>query len=183
MSVDPRVRDVRTLEGGAVLRPIRAEDDPLVARIIREVMTEFRAVGKGFSIEDPEVDHMSRAYSVAGAVYFVVEDSGKVVGGAGVGPLPQADPDVCELKKMYLRPGGRRRGLGRALLDHCLWAAGRLGYRRVYLETLTGMDAAQRLYEKRGFRPLPVPMGATGHTGCNRWYLREVEGTPRLDLG
>jgi putative acetyltransferase len=45
-----------------VLRTIRPGDNPQVAGIIRSVMTEFGAVGPGFSIMDPEVDHMYEAY-------------------------------------------------------------------------------------------------------------------------
>ena len=40
----------------------------------------------------------------------------------------------------------------------------------MYLETLTGMDAAQKLYVRLGFERLNTPMGATGHHGCNRYY-------------
>ena len=45
------------------IRPIRAEDDPRMASIIRTVMPEFGATGCGFAISDPEVDWMSRAYA------------------------------------------------------------------------------------------------------------------------
>ncbi len=48
--------------GGYKIRPIRPEDNPAVAQIIRQVMTEFGAVGCGFSIEDDEVDSMFEAY-------------------------------------------------------------------------------------------------------------------------
>jgi hypothetical protein len=43
------------------IRPMRPEDNPTVADIIRQVMTEFGAVGCGFSIEDAEVDNMGKA--------------------------------------------------------------------------------------------------------------------------
>jgi len=45
------------------LRRIEPGDDPAMGAVIREVMTEFGAVGSGFSIEDPEVDAMSAAYA------------------------------------------------------------------------------------------------------------------------
>ena len=43
-----------------------------------------------------------------------------------------------------------------------------------YLETLRGMDAAMRLYERSGFRRIDGPMGATGHGGCNAFYLLDL---------
>lgn len=152
------------------LRPIAPGDDVAIAAIIRAVMPEFGAKGPGFAIDDPEVDFMSRAYSGARAAYFVVERDGEVVGGGGVGPLAGAPDDVCELRKMYFLPEARGSGMGRALLARNIEAARSFGYRTMYLETLTGMDAARHLYEKLGFQRLTEPMGATGHHGCNRFY-------------
>ena len=156
-------------------RPIRPEDDAAVAAIIRAVMPEFGADGPGFAIHDPEVDHMSRAYAGPGSAYFVVtEAGGRVVGGGGVAALIGGQPGVCELRKMYFLPEARGRGAGEALLRHCLAVAGELGYHTCYLETLTGMDQAIRLYRKLGFQPLCAPLGQTGHGGCDRWFAREL---------
>lgn len=159
---------------GYVLRPIRPEDDPAVARIIRTVMPEFGAKGPGFAINDPEVDAMCAAYPAPRAVYFVVDVDGAVVGGGGVGPLAGADDGVCELRKMYFLPSARGMGAGKALLARCIDEARARGYRRMYLETLTGMDTAQRLYDRFGFTKLGAPLGATGHFGCDRWYALDL---------
>lgn len=157
-----------------ILRPIEPADDRAVAAIIREVMTSFGASGPGFAIHDPEVDGMSAAYGRAGHAYFVVELDGRVLGGAGVAPLAGTDDGTCELRKMYFLPEARGRGIGRALIERCLEAAKGLGYQRCYLETLTGMDAAQALYRKVGFQPLCAARGATGHHGCDRFFQREL---------
>jgi putative acetyltransferase len=146
-----------------------------VARVIRAVMPEYGARGPGFAINDPEVDAMCAAYPPPGAVYFVLEVDGEVVGGGGVGPLWGGEVGTCELRKMYFLPAARRLGAGKALLGRCLEEARARGYRRMYLETLTGMDAAQRLYERFGFTRLAAPLGATGHFGCDRWYAVELE--------
>jgi putative acetyltransferase len=157
-----------------VLRPIHPTDDPAVARIIRSVMPEFGAKGPGFAINDPEVDSMSAAYPSPRAVYFVVEVEGTVVGGGGIGPLAGADERTCELRKMYFLPEARGLGAGKALLARCVDEARARGYRRMYLETLTGMDVAQRLYDRFGFTKLGAPVGATGHFGCDRWYALDL---------
>jgi len=156
------------------LRPIAPQDDAAMAHVIRAVMTEFGATGPGFAINDPEVDHLSAAYLGPRAAYFVLEHQGRVVGGGGIGPLSGAAADVCELRKMYFLPGIRGRGQGRRMLDACLEAARALRYRRCYLETLTGMDAAMHLYTQAGCTPLCNPLGATGHCGCDRYYAREL---------
>ena len=157
-----------------LIRPIAPDDDAAMASVIRTVMPEFGAVGSGFAISDPEVDWMSRAYSEPRCAYFVIERNGEVMGGGGVAPLTGGDPDVCELRKMYFLPEVRGLGAGAAMMTHCLAAAREIGFRRCYLETLRGMDAAMRLYERTGFHKIAVPMGATGHGGCNAFYLMDL---------
>ena len=157
-----------------MLRPITAADDAAMATIIRSVMPEFGASGCGFAINDPEVDWMSRAYAQPRHAYFVLERDGAVLGGAGVAPLAGGDGDTCELRKMYFLPEARGIGAGAAMMARCLDAARGIGFRQCYLETLTGMDAAMRLYERSGFRRIDGPMGATGHGGCNRFYLLDL---------
>jgi len=157
------------------IRPIRPEDDPAVAAVIRTVMPEFGADGPGFAIHDPEVSHMSAAYGRPGCAYeVVVTERGDVVGGGGIAPLEGGPEGVCELKKMYFLKTARGKGTGEALIRHLLGRARALGYRTCYLETLTGMDAAQALYRKVGFQALGAPMGATGHHGCDKWFALDL---------
>ena len=156
------------------IRSIRAEDDAAIAGIIRTVMPEFGATGCGFAINDPEVDWMSRAYAAPRCAYFVVEQDGVVLGGGGIAPLEGGDGSTCELRKMYFLPKARGQGAGAAMMERCLQAARECGFTRCYLETLGGMDAAMKLYERSGFRRIAAPMGATGHGGCNTFYLRPL---------
>ncbi len=156
------------------IRPIEPRDDAGMASIIRTVMPEFGATGCGFAINDPEVDWMSRAYAQPQCAYFVVEDEGVVLGGGGIAPLEGGDAATCELRKMYFLPAARGRGAGAAMMERCLEAARELGFRQCYLETLSGMDAAMKLYERSGFRRRDAPMGDTGHGGCNTFYLRAL---------
>lgn len=157
-----------------LIRPILARDDLAVAAIIRSVMPEFGAIGDGFAINDPEVDWMQRAYSLPRSAYLVVEIDGHVVGGGGIAPLQGGDADTCELRKMYFQPDARRLGAGAAMMLRCLQAAHDAGFTRCYLETLRGMDAAIKLYERNGFIRIDTPLGATGHSGCNAFYLRDL---------
>lgn len=152
------------------IRPIAAHDDASVAAIIRRVMPEFGATGCGFAISDPEVDWMHRAYSAPRSGYWVVEIDGRVAGGGGVAPLEGGDGATCELRKMYFLPHARGIGAGAAVMAHCLDAARRFGFQRCYLETLGGMDAAMKLYERSGFQRIDTALGATGHGGCNTFY-------------
>jgi len=155
------------------IRPVAAADNAAIASIIRKVMPEFGADGPGFAIHDTEVDDMHSAYTRGGWAYFIVELDGRVCGGGGIAPLAGED-GVCELRKMYFLPELRGLGAGDALMRTCLDAASALGYRRCYLETLTGMDAAQKLYARHAFNPLCSAMGNTGHFGCNRFFIRDL---------
>lgn len=156
------------------IRPAATADNAAIARIIRTVMPEFGAGGAGFAIHDAEVDTMAESYSIPRAAYFVVDKDGQVMGGGGVAALAGADADICELRKMYFLPGLRGLGAGSALMARCLDAAREFGYRRCYLETLSGMDAAQTLYLKSGFRRIDGPMGGTGHFSCDKFFLRDL---------
>jgi putative acetyltransferase len=157
-----------------LIRPIEPRDDSAVAAIIRAVMPEFGADGPGFAIHDAEVDAMHAAYARPRCAYLVVEVAGKVVGGGGIAPLEGGDADVCELRKMYFLPAARGIGAGSAMMARCLEAARAHGFKRCYLETLTGMDAAQALYRRSGFRPLCGPLGGTGHFSCDQFFIRDL---------
>ena len=75
---------------------------------------------------------------------------------------------------MYFLGEGRGHGRGRRMLQHCIDIARKFGYRRCYLETLTGMDAAQHLYVTAGFKALCGPLGATGHFACDRYFALDL---------
>ncbi len=152
------------------IRPIEPQDDETMARIIRRVMPEFGCVGEGYSINDPEVDQLYENYRAEGYAFFVLETAGTVVGGAGIAPLAGGDGTTCELRKMYFLPEVRGHGFGRKLLQTCLDRARQMGYHTCYLETVSRMETAGKLYQSFGFRPLSGPAGNTGHNSCDAWY-------------
>lgn len=157
------------------LRLIRPDDNLRLAAIIRQVMTEFRTVGPGYSINDPEVDHMYEAYrDPATSRYFVLEIDGNVLGGGGVGPLANTEEKICELRKMYFLPEARGQGWGRRMVELCLAAARELGYEKCYLETVVQMETAILLYKKMGFEALCGKMGDTGHSGCDTYFVKDL---------
>ena len=153
------------------IRPITRQDDADVARIIRAVMTEFGATAPGFAIHDAEVSAMSATYAKPDSGFFVITRAGRVVGGAGFGPLQGGDPHVCELRKMYFLPEARGCGMGKKLLHHVLQAATAAGYRQCYLETVERLQQARTLYESMGFVRVNAPLGNTGHFVCDYWYV------------
>ncbi len=79
--------------------------------------------------------------------------------------LHELAPDTAELKRMYVRPEARGRGVARRLTEHAIAEATARGYVRLRLGTLTTMHAAQRLYASLGFARIaayrPVEFGET----------------------
>jgi ribosomal protein S18 acetylase RimI-like enzyme len=79
----------------------------------------------------------------------------ELLGCVAVRPV-QGSPDLCEMKRLFVRPAGRGTGLGRKLALSAMAEARRLGYGRICLDTLPSMTAAQTLYGALGFRQTGV---------------------------
>ncbi len=161
-----------TIPSNFHIRDISLQDNEAIATIIRETMTEYGCVGEGYSIEDAEVDMMYQSFAHDQSRYWViVDDNGNVYGGGGIAPLEGSDGDICELKKMYFMSDLRGQGFGKKIIELCLDEAKSLGYEKCYLETVERMTAANKLYQKYGFKPLTCNMGDTGHSSCDLYYV------------
>jgi putative acetyltransferase len=128
------------------IRPIRPADVPALLAIM---------TAAGLELPEPADRALYSNYQRARALYFVALLDGEVMGGAGIAPLAGADPHTCELQRLIVRSAARRRGIGEALLRHCLTAAKQFLYVRCYFETGARGQVARRFYARHGFRELP----------------------------
>ena len=158
----------------SIIREIQKTDNPEVANVIREVLIEHNVPKVGTAYADPQLDYMFEAYSEPNSMYFVVELNGRIIGGAGISPLANGSPEICELQKMYFLPETRGLGMGSKMMEVCLEKAKSFGFKQCYLETMPYMEAAQKLYVKSGFEYLDGPMGNTGHCSCPVWMIKSL---------
>jgi len=156
------------------IREITQADNTEVAVVIRKVLIEMGVPKVGTAYEDKSLDDMYAYYDKPAMKYFVVTENDKIIGSAGIGPLP-GEPEVCELQKMYFLPEARGRGIGAEMMQVCLNFAKEAGYKKCYLETMPYMEHARKLYARTGFQPLEGPMGNTGHYNCSVWMIRSLE--------
>lgn len=157
-----------------LIEPIRPEHDAKICTIIKAVGAEFGAVGEEFGPSDPEVDAMSQHYTLDNkSLYLVATLNGKIVGGCGLAPFNNSE-QVCELKKLFLLPESRGLGLGKALSEQCLSFATAQGFSACYLDTLSSMTSAIKLYEKLGFEHLDKALDGTEHGKCDVWMLKPL---------
>jgi len=156
------------------IRPIQPSDNPDLALIVRNTLSEFGAANPGTVYFDPTTDSLFELFQAPKAAYFVAEANGKILGGGGIYPTEGLPEDTCELVKMYLLPEARGIGLGRSLIEQCLETAKKNGFNQVYLETLDELHLALKVYHKFGFEYLKAPMGNTKHFGCGLWMLKKL---------
>jgi len=126
-------------------------DDPArddVYALLDEHLRHMRELSPPESVHALDVSGLKSA----GITFWSVRDGGVLV---GCGALKELGPEHGEIKSMRTPGALRRRGAGRAVLNHILAEAGRRGYRRLSLETgsAQAFHAARRLYESVGFEP------------------------------
>jgi ribosomal protein S18 acetylase RimI-like enzyme len=101
---------------------------------------------------EQELANLPGGYAPPRGDVLLAEREGVAV---GVGALRPLEPEICEMKRLYVQPAQRGTGLGERLAVALMQAGRRIGYRAMRLDTHVSMAAATALYRKLGFRNIP----------------------------
>jgi len=156
------------------LREVKKEDNELLARMIRQVFLEHDAPQSGTVFSDPTTDDLFGLFRKSKSVLWVAERAGLPMGCCGIYPTEGLEEGCAELVKYYLAESERGKGTGRQLMELCIASARKLGYEKLYIESMPQFSKAVRIYEKLGFHKLSSPLGNSGHTTCTIWLLLEL---------
>lgn len=133
---------------------------------------EWIGLDLAFQEIDAELGGLPGAYGPPRGALLVAAEANRLVGMIGLRPLDQR---VAEMKRLFVRPEARGRGLAKQLIARVVEEARRLGYEEIRLDTLPMMGDAQALYVSIGFHDI-APYYETPIAGTRFMALRLGSG-------
>lgn len=131
------------------IRSAESEEDLAKVRALFCEYAEWLGVDLGFQGFQNELDSLPGAYGAPRGRLLLASVDGEDVGCGALRPLSET---ICEMKRLWVRPGARRGGVGGQLARHLMEEARKIGYLTMRLDTLDHMTPALRLYESVGFK-------------------------------
>lgn len=150
-----------------LIRLAASADDHAQARALFLEYAAWLNVDLCFQGFSEELASLPGAYALPAGRLFLAECDGRLAGCIALRALKSdATGHTCELKRLWVRPGFRGRGIGRRLTEAALAAARETGYRDMKLDTLPAMMAeAGAMYRSLGF------------VECAPYYHNPIEGS------
>ncbi|MFT4033102.1 MAG: GNAT family N-acetyltransferase [Siphonobacter sp.] len=128
-----------------------AEDVQKIRQILLEYADSLN-ISLDFQHFDQELADLQSLYGWPTGCIILAEDEKKQVLGC-VALKPLKETGVCEMKRLYVRPGGQKKGTGRKLAEAIIDFSRKAGYHTMKLDSLKSLSSALKLYEKLGFVP------------------------------
>jgi putative acetyltransferase len=135
----------------AISSAVFPHDLSLVQRLLREYQ-DWLEVDLCFQSFEKELENLPVKYARPAGDMVIARVDGEVAGCISWYPI---EPQIAEIKRLYVRPAFRGRGVGRLLFAHAIDKIRDYGYRTVRLDSLERLAEAKKLYESFDFRPIP----------------------------
>ncbi|MEY3237300.1 MAG: hypothetical protein RI883_1401 [Bacteroidota bacterium] len=149
-------------------------DNFQIAKVIRAVLKEHGVDKPGTVYTDPTTDALFQLFQTPGSIYWIAKQDDEIIGGCGIFPTIGLPQGYAELVKLYVSSSARGIGIGYKLMEICFDSALKLGYSKLYLETLPELNKAVSLYQQLGFEFLKKPLGDSGHFACDIWMVKDL---------
>lgn len=139
------MKPVFSLNARLTTRVATVEDVDAIGSFLTEMLVEF-----GLDLDHYGVDNdlLTFADSYRNGYFGLIEEDGNIKGTFALFPMGEL---IAELRKMYLHPDLRGKGIGNQLMSFIEDVARDKGFRRLELETASSMHAARTLYAKKGY--------------------------------
>ena len=135
------------------LQTVENADHVAHAKILFQEYAETRKNDPALEDFHEEIDNLPGKYAAPEGNLILAYSDGKP---AGCVALHKLADGFCEMKRLYLSPSLRGRGIGRYLVEAILKQAAIMGYSRLRLDSIPSMREAQALYESIGFYEIPA---------------------------
>ena len=158
-----------------VYKKLSPDNDTALAELIRKNLKANKLDIPGTVYFDENLYHLSGFYNMEQdkRIYYVlVDEKDTFMGGIGIAEFEGIE-DCAELQKLYLDDSVKGKGLSYEMMKIAEESAGKLGYKRIYLETHDNLRVAIHLYEKCGYKEIERP-AAVVHSTMNRFFLKEL---------
>lgn len=150
------------------IRSASNDDCGNVQKLVFSILQEY-GLTPDLAETDKDIADIEAHYIERGGLFELLETAdGELLGTVGLYPM---DAETVELRKMYLSPKLRGKGIGKQTLERMIERSRELGFKKIYLETASVLKEAVGLYEKFGFTPT-----CEKHTPrCDRAFFMNLE--------
>ena len=151
-----------------LIRSWETRDRADAFHLIRDILAEYGLQCEPYGA-DRDVYDVELFYHTKGGEFWVVERQGKIVGTAGYYPIERGN-NAVEIRKMYILPAIRGKGLGKFLLRELETKIIARGFDEIWIETASVLKEAVQMYETSGY----LPTTGVETPRCDRVYVKSL---------
>jgi putative acetyltransferase len=155
-----------------LIRSWETRDRADAFHLIRDILAEYGLQCEPYAA-DRDVYDVELFYHTKAGEFWVVERLGEIVGTAAYYPIERGK-NAVEIRKMYILPGIRGKGLGKFLLRQLESTIMARGFDEIWIETASVLKEAVQLYETSGY----LPTTGVETSRCDRVYKKVIKFNP-----